>query len=848
MKKSRCKKNNQGITLVEVLVAVAVSTIVVGAIWQFLLVSTRTYSAQKDTTDLQVEVQQAMNQMQDVIIDTNRAVVYTVDSGEIGSDFAAPVDAGEKVLEVYSSDKAGKLIWNKEESNVVYEETVVTDGRIDADGWESALLAEDVTSFAADVSQVEDNNVLKIKLNFEKKGKSYEATRNITLRNALINSSSVSDIYEGDAGTEVLPTVVITDSVAELKPRRSYDFNAEVVGADDQTLMWSIAGNQSTDTMIDIRTGNLVIGAGEPEGNKITVVATLVSDKRVSASTSVTVLEADPADIEITSFPEVVLCGKVYPIAAKVSNAANESYTWEIEGAKTSAGAIALSGDTYISGNTLYVGADQKHQEGSKADLIATASSVAYPNVKASDTAIVRKPEFTVEVKRDLSSAKNTDAVYDRGEQLFFVGDWSKSYAKDGNKEAYVDVSETGRPADITKGEIDESAITWYLIYKDTAAVNETKIEIKGNDAYLPVRTIENDTFTICGVSNNYPGVVSETTVKVNPLKNIVKATWPGKADGTNVVEVGKKVTFTASIEGLATSVQPSFLWEMLSIDGEGNERVVASSGQDYLKEWTVAIDNSYAGATFVIRARDGMAGTVGQYELVVGEYTECTQTASDVTLKYLYVNKEIPRGDSEYKYQYPFEVDLNAETAGLGDAKVLAFSENYTDGSSQLFANIMRLGLKDKSVVFSPQEMSWWNPIEMEKVTKLTYHVDMASTNAHVKKIALEPYVSNYSYSNGGKDHYIWLEYTASDLSNLWEKLGNKDRATYTQNSEFVNYYGETAEAGKAGTATTYSVTYLFEKSSIWSDSCTIMIKDAAGSTLHTVTYTKNIISSVWR
>lgn len=842
MKKSRCKKNNQGITLVEVLVAVAVSTIVVGAIWQFLLVSTRTYSAQKDTTDLQVEVQQAMNQMQNVIIDTNRAVVYSVDSGEIGSDFAAPVDAGEKVLEVYSSDKAGKLIWNKEESNVVYEETVVTDGRIDADGWESALLAEDVTSFAADVSQVEDNNVLKIKLNFEKKGKSYEATRNITLRNALINSSSVSDIYEGDAGTEVLPTVVITDSVAELKPRRSYDFNAEVVGADDQTLMWSIAGNQSTDTMIDIRTGNLVIGAGEPEGNKITVVATLVSDKRVSASTSVTVLEADPADIEITSFPEVVLCGKVYPIAAKVSNAANESYTWEIEGAKTSAGALALSGDTYISGNTLYVGADQKHQEGSKADLLATASSVVYPNVKASDTAIVRKPEFAVEVKRDLSSAKNTDAVYDRGEQLFFVGDWSKSYAKDGNKEAYVDVSETGRPADITKGEIDESAITWYLIYKDTAAVNETKIEIKGNDAYLPVRTIENDTFTICGVSNNYPGVVSETTVKVNPLKNIVKATWPGKADGTNVVEVGKKVTFTASIEGLATSVQPSFLWEMLSIDGEGNERVVVSSGQDYLKEWTVAIDNSYAGATFVIRARDGMAGTVGQYELVIGEYTECTQTDSDVTLKYLYVDKET----FLYQYQYPFEVDLNAETAGLGAAKVLAFSEKYTDGSSQLFANIMRLGLKDKSVVFSPQEKSLWNPIEMENVTRLTYHVDMASTNAHVKKITLEPYVSNYSYSKDRKDHYIWLEYTASDLSNLWEKLGNKNQATYTQNSEFVNYYGESAEAGKVGTATTYSVTYLFEKSR-GSDSCTITIKDAAGRTLHTVKYTKSNYSG-WR
>ena len=37
------KMNNKGLTLVELMVAVAISVVVVGAIWQFMLISTRTY-------------------------------------------------------------------------------------------------------------------------------------------------------------------------------------------------------------------------------------------------------------------------------------------------------------------------------------------------------------------------------------------------------------------------------------------------------------------------------------------------------------------------------------------------------------------------------------------------------------------------------------------------------------------------------------------------------------------------------------------------------------------------------------------------------------------------------------
>ena len=75
------KTDNRGMTLVEVLVAVVISTVVIGAIWQFMLVSTRSYDSQKTITDLQQEVQQPMNQVENLIIDADRAIDYRENTG-----------------------------------------------------------------------------------------------------------------------------------------------------------------------------------------------------------------------------------------------------------------------------------------------------------------------------------------------------------------------------------------------------------------------------------------------------------------------------------------------------------------------------------------------------------------------------------------------------------------------------------------------------------------------------------------------------------------------------------------------------------------------------------------------
>ena len=94
------KMNNKGLTLVELMVAVTISIVVIGAIWQFMLISARTYENQRNITELQQEVQQTMNHIENLVIDADRAVEFLSDEDN-------------STLEIYSATKVSKLTWNK---------------------------------------------------------------------------------------------------------------------------------------------------------------------------------------------------------------------------------------------------------------------------------------------------------------------------------------------------------------------------------------------------------------------------------------------------------------------------------------------------------------------------------------------------------------------------------------------------------------------------------------------------------------------------------------------------------------------------------------------------------------
>ena len=69
------KKNNKGISLVELLIAMAVGSIVLSAVFVLITQGTRSYSTQTMTAQLQEEANVALNQMNDRIMEANMIAI-----------------------------------------------------------------------------------------------------------------------------------------------------------------------------------------------------------------------------------------------------------------------------------------------------------------------------------------------------------------------------------------------------------------------------------------------------------------------------------------------------------------------------------------------------------------------------------------------------------------------------------------------------------------------------------------------------------------------------------------------------------------------------------------------------
>ena len=144
------KKNNRGLTLVELIISIAISTIVVGAIASLMISGSQNYSSSKSETSLQMTAQETMSRISDLVVDANRNITYRVKEADGGSYVnvikdsvydtlaAAAVtptsDSGvEKELIVYSRDKIYLLNWRTSTDEIRYKEITVADGVYDPD-------------------------------------------------------------------------------------------------------------------------------------------------------------------------------------------------------------------------------------------------------------------------------------------------------------------------------------------------------------------------------------------------------------------------------------------------------------------------------------------------------------------------------------------------------------------------------------------------------------------------------------------------------------------------------------------------------------------------------------------
>jgi hypothetical protein len=166
-------------------------------------------------------------------------------------------------------------------------------------------------------------------------------------------------------------TVAINPTSANVAPGGTFVFTAQVTGANDPSVLWSLPGGASAGSI----SSSGVYTAPQTPG-VYDVVATSVEDRSRSATAKVTVTAGSGPAITVSPDPVTVQTGAKQTFTAQVTGTTDRRVTWSVrEGA--AGGSISVEG-TYTAPST----PGTYHLE---------ATSVASPQVSASATVTVTR-------------------------------------------------------------------------------------------------------------------------------------------------------------------------------------------------------------------------------------------------------------------------------------------------------------------------------------------------------------------------------------------------------------------------------------------------------------------------
>lgn len=216
------KRDNRGLTLIELIVTVAIGMIFSGVILTFIAGAAKSYRRTSGGAQSQIEMQDALDQLENLTISTNLGLYYVkginknVVSGERvenDSDMDSPLEQS-KTLFFGTVDEDGvksyySVIWNAEKKVLYYFPQSIgqqsgtggtgtggtgTGGTGMGTGGTSGsssigteqVLAENVTQFAVDIHHAADQHNVRFKIVTEVNGRKIEKTETVTLRNDVV--------------------------------------------------------------------------------------------------------------------------------------------------------------------------------------------------------------------------------------------------------------------------------------------------------------------------------------------------------------------------------------------------------------------------------------------------------------------------------------------------------------------------------------------------------------------------------------------------------------------------------------------------------------------------------------
>lgn len=350
MKTIRKKMGNKGFTLVEIIVCLAIMTIVAGSVGAFIVAGNNSYLRGNKELTLQEEAQLTANQMIDLIIDVEKDIKFTKITATTAVDLdgnSAKDDAGNEVqaqvgeLLLVNNDNAYMIRWQGssnagteyENANQVYLYEAATEA--DLATASPALMAEHVSSFQVDLSEARSKRKVILKMMFAYQDKTYQISETIKLRNALPEDTAEHIWLEAMTIIPTNPTIVQGDS-----KRFDYELKGEpeaVALAKKQGVSWSLSRVDGTacDKSSINNKGTVSVGAEETIGNDILrVTCVLNADPSFTATTTINVKQLEIKSLTLS--PEFVelLRGETqqYTYTLVGSTAAEAlGVTWSVE-------------------------------------------------------------------------------------------------------------------------------------------------------------------------------------------------------------------------------------------------------------------------------------------------------------------------------------------------------------------------------------------------------------------------------------------------------------------------------------------------------------------------------------
>ena len=159
------RKDHRGLTLIEMVITIAIIGIFVTVVATFITSGSNMYRKVSTTAKLQTDMQTTVENIKNLLLDTNDRIVYTVDGQQTENDIDSTAAVDKKLLLIISDD-----------SMLLY-----TSGMTD----KTSVLAEHVTNFTVDTSKARDGKEVRFRLTMENKGKEITELCTVALRNPL---------------------------------------------------------------------------------------------------------------------------------------------------------------------------------------------------------------------------------------------------------------------------------------------------------------------------------------------------------------------------------------------------------------------------------------------------------------------------------------------------------------------------------------------------------------------------------------------------------------------------------------------------------------------------------------